>query len=148
NAKVLRARLSDARFFWDEDRKTRLEERLEKLKGVTFHAKLGTLYERVERLEMMAAALAPRGGADPAQAVQAPRLAEGDLTSGVVGELPELQGVMGGYYAAAEGLSPLVAEAIRDHYKPAGASDEVPDRTVTMAVALAEKLDTLTASFA
>jgi glycyl-tRNA synthetase beta chain len=148
NAKVLRARLSDARFFWDEDRKTGLEDRLEKLKGVTFHAKLGTLYERVERLEMMAAALASKVGADPAKAVQAARLAKADLTSGVVGEFPELQGVMGGYYATEEGLSPLVAEAIRDHYKPAGAGDEVPDRPVTMAVALAEKLDTLTAFFA
>src|SRR5689334_9683220 len=148
NAKVLSARLSDARFFWNEDRKTKLEDRLEKLKGVTFHAKLGTLYERVERLEMIAGALAPKVGADPAKAVQAARLAKADLTSGVVGEFPELQGVMGGYYATEEGLSPLVAEAIRDHYKPAGANDEVPDRPVTMAVALAEKLDTLTAFFA
>lgn len=148
NAKVLRARLSDARFFWDEDRKTRLEDRLEKLKGVTFHAKLGAMYERVERLEMMAAALAPRVGADPAKAVQAARLAKADLGTGVVGEFPELQGVMGGYYAEAEGLSPLVGEAIRDHYKPAGANDEVPDRAVTMTVALADKLDTLTGFFA
>lgn len=148
NAKVLTARLADARFFWNEDRKTRLEDRLDKLKGVTFHAKLGAMYERVERLEMMAAALAPRVGADAAKAVQAARLAKADLASGVVGEFPELQGVMGGYYATAEGLSPLVAEAIRDHYKPAGASDEVPDRPVTMAVALADKLDTLTAFFA
>jgi len=148
NAKVLRARLSDARFFWTEDQRTRLEDRLEKLKGVTFHAKLGAMYERVERLEMMAAALAPRVGADIAKSVQAARLAKADLTSGVVGEFPELQGVMGGYYAAAEGLSPLVVEAIRDHYRPAGANDEVPDRPVTMAVALADKLDTLTAFFA
>ena len=143
NAKVLSARLSDARFFWTEDRRTTLEERLEKLKCVTFHAKLGAMYERVERLEMLAQALAPRVGADPAKAVQAARLAKSDLTTGVVGEFPELQGVMGGYYARAEGLSPLVAEAIRDHYRPAGPSDEVPDRPVTMVVALAEKLDTL-----
>ncbi|WP_293681512.1 glycine--tRNA ligase subunit beta, partial [uncultured Phenylobacterium sp.] len=148
NAKVLRARLSDARFFYDEDRKTKLEDRLEKLKGVTFHARLGALYERVERLEMIAGALAPKVGADPAKAVQAARLAKADLVTGVVGEFPELQGVMGGYYAAAEGVSPLVAEAIRDHYKPAGANDEVPDRPVTMALALAEKLDTLVAFFA
>jgi len=148
NAKVLAARLSDARFFWNEDRKTSLEDRLEKLKGVTFHAKLGAMYERVERLEMMAAALAPRVGADVAKATQAARLAKADLGTGVVGEFPELQGIMGGYYAAGEGLSPLVAEAIRDHYKPAGASDEVPDRPVTMAVALADKLDTLVAFFA
>lgn len=148
NAKVLTARLADARFFWNEDRKTRLEDRLEKLKGVTFHAKLGAMYERVERLEMLAGALAPRVGADVAKAVQAARLAKADLGSGVVGEFPELQGVMGGYYAAGEGLSPLVAEAIRDHYKPAGAADEVPDRPVTMAVSLADKLDTLVAFFA
>jgi len=148
NAKVLSARLSDARFFWNEDRKIRLEDRLEKLKGVTFHAKLGAMYERVERLEMMAAALAPRVGADVAKAVQAARLAKADLGTGVVGEFPELQGIMGGYYAQAEGLSPLVVEAIRDHYKPAGPSDEVPDRPVTMAVALADKLDTLTGFFA
>jgi glycyl-tRNA synthetase beta chain len=148
NAKVLSARLSDARFFWNEDRKTKLEDRLEKLKGVTFHAKLGAMYERVERLEMMAAAVAPRVGAEPAKAVQAARLAKADLVAGVVGEFPELQGVMGGYYAQAEGLSPLVAEAIRDHYKPVGAHDEVPDRPVTMAVALADKLDTLVSFFA
>ncbi|TAL36161.1 MAG: glycine--tRNA ligase subunit beta [Phenylobacterium sp.] len=148
NAKVLTARLADARFFWNEDRKTRLEDRLEKLKGVTFHAKLGAMYERVERLEMLAGALAPRVGADAAKAVQAARLAKADLGSGVVGEFPELQGVMGGYYATGEGLSPLVAEAIRDHYKPAGAADEVPDRPVTMAVSLADKLDTLVAFFA
>ncbi|WP_430426015.1 glycine--tRNA ligase subunit beta [Phenylobacterium sp.] len=148
NAKVLTARLADARFFWNEDRKTRLEDRLEKLKGVTFHARLGAMYERVERLEMLAGALAPRVGADVAKAVQAARLAKADLGSGVVGEFPELQGVMGGYYAAGEGLSPLVAEAIRDHYKPAGAADEVPDRPVTMAVSLADKLDTLVAFFA
>ena len=105
NAKVLSARLSDARFFWTEDQRISLEQRLEKLKGVTFHAKLGAMYERVERLEMIAAALAPRVGADVAKAVQAARLAKADLTTGVVGEFPELQGVMGGYYAAAEGLS-------------------------------------------
>ena len=131
-----------------EDRKIPLEGRLEKLKGVTFHAKLGAMYERVERLQMMSEALAPRVGADPAKAVLAARLAKSDLTTGVVGEFPELQGVMGGYYATAEGLSPLVAEAIRDHYRPAGAGDEVPDRPVTMAVALADKLDTLIGFFA
>ena len=97
NAKVLAARLSDARFFWNEDRKTKLEDRLEKLKGVTFHAKLGAMYERVERLEMMAAAIAPRVGADVAKATQAARLAKADLGTGVVGEFPELQGIMGGY---------------------------------------------------
>ena len=148
NAKVLSARLSDARFFWDEDRKIRLEDRLEKLRGVTFHAKLGTLAERVERLEYLAKAIAPRVGADPAKAILAARLCKADLTTGMVGEFPELQGLMGGYYARAEKISPIVADAIRDHYRPVGASDDAPDTPVTMAVALAEKIDTLTAFFA
>jgi len=148
NAKVLSARLSDARFFWDEDRKIRLEDRLEKLRGVTFHAKLGTLAERVERLEHLAKAIAPRVGADPVKAVLAARLCKADLTTGMVGEFPELQGLMGGYYARAEKISPVVADAVRDHYRPVGASDEAPDTPVTMAVALAEKIDTLTAFFA
>lgn len=148
NAKVLAARLSDARFFWDEDRKSTLESRLEKLKSVTFHARLGTLAERVERLEHLALALSPRVGADPAKAALAARLCKADLTTGMVGEFPELQGLMGGYYALEEKLTPVTAEAIRDHYKPVGPTDEAPDRPVTMAVALAEKLDTLVAFFA
>ncbi len=148
NAKVLSARLSDARFFWDEDRKLRLEDRLVRLQGVTFHARLGTLAERVERLEYLARAIAPRVGADPSKAVLAARLCKADLTTGMVGEFPELQGLMGGYYARAEKISPVVADAIRDHYRPVGASDEAPDTPVTMAVALAEKIDTLTAFFA
>jgi glycyl-tRNA synthetase beta chain len=148
NAKVLSARLSDARFFWDEDRKLKLEDRLAKLTGVTFHAKLGTLAERVERLEMLAAAIAPRVGADVAKATLAARLCKADLSTGMVGEFPELQGLMGSYYARAEKVSPVVADAIRDHYRPVGAHDEAPDTPVTMAVALAEKLDTLSAFFA
>ena len=148
NAKVLSARLSDARFFWDEDRKVTLEARLEKLKGVTFHAKLGTLAERGERLEILAADIAPRVGADVAKAALAGRLCKADLTTGLVGEFPELQGLMGGYYARAEKISPVVADAIRDHYRPIGANDEAPDTPVTMAVAIAEKIDTLTAFFA
>ncbi|KRB40021.1 glycine--tRNA ligase subunit beta [Phenylobacterium sp. Root700] len=148
NGKVLSARLNDARFFWDEDRKVTLEQRLEKLTGVTFHAKLGTLAERVERLEILAKAIAPRVGADVAKAVLAARLSKADLATGMVGEFPELQGLMGGYYAREEKISPVVADAIRDHYRPVGASDEAPDTPVTMAVAIAEKLDTLTAFFA
>jgi glycyl-tRNA synthetase beta chain len=148
NARVLSARLSDARFFWTEDRKQPLEARLEKLKGVTFHAKLGTMAERVERLEMLAAEIAPKVGADAAKAVQAARLAKADLATGMVGEFPELQGIMGGYYARAEGLSPVVAEAIADHYRPMGPGDEAPDRPVTMAVALSDKIDTLAGFFA
>jgi len=148
NAKVLSARLSDARFFWTEDRKTKLEDRLERLKGVTFHAKLGTMYQRVERIEALAGQLAEVIGADQARAVQAARLAKADLVSGVVGEFPELQGIMGGYYAQAEGLDPQVVGAIRDHYRPQGPSDAVPVESVAATVALADKLDTLTSFFA
>ena len=148
NAKVLSARLSDARFFWDEDRKTPLEDRLEKLKGVTFHAKLGTLYERVERIEALAREIAPLVGADPDLAAKAARLCKADLVTGMVGEFPELQGIIGGYYARAEGLEPEVADAVRDHYKPVGPSDTVPTAPVTVAVALADKLDTLVGFFA
>ena len=148
NARVLSARLSDARFFWTEDRKVRLEDRVAKLTGVTFHAKLGTLHERVERLEMLARDIAPMVGADEKKAVLAARLAKADLATGMVGEFPELQGVMGGYYARAEGLSPVVADAVRDHYRPVGVNDEAPDTPVSMAVALADKVDTLTAFFA
>jgi glycyl-tRNA synthetase beta chain len=151
NAKVLSARLSDARFFWDEDLKTRLEDRLEKLKGVTFHAKLGTMYERVERIEALAADLAPyvRDDAETkANAVQAARLCKADLTSGMVGEFPELQGVMGGYYAEKENLDPEVADAIRSHYRPQGPNDAVPTQSAAATVALADKLDTLVSFFA
>src|ERR1700761_9508952 len=148
NAKVLSARLSDARFFWDEDQKTRLEDRLEKLKGVTFHAKLGTMAERVERITALAGELAPVLGADKALAMQAARLCKADLVSGMVGEFPELQGIMGGYYAEKEGLVPEVAGAIRSHYRPQGPSDDVPTEPVAATVALADKLDTLVSFFA
>lgn len=147
NARVLSARLSDAQFFWDEDRKVTLESRLEKLKGVTFHAKLGTMYERVERIEALAREIAPLVGADPDVAARAARLAKADLGTGMVGEFPELQGLMGGYYAVAEGLPAEVAEAVRDHYKPQGPGDSVPTPPVSVAVALADKLDTLTGFF-
>ncbi|MFN3514165.1 MAG: glycine--tRNA ligase subunit beta [Phenylobacterium sp.] len=148
NARVLSARLNDARFFWDEDRKVQLEDRLEKLKGVTFHAKLGTLHERVERIEALAADLALTVGAEPETAAEAARLAKADLVTGMVGEFPELQGLMGGYYAREQGLPGEVADAIRDHYKPQGPSDEVPTAPASAAVALAEKLDTLVGFFA
>ncbi|MDO8900478.1 MAG: glycine--tRNA ligase subunit beta [Phenylobacterium sp.] len=147
NAKVLSARLSDARFFWDEDRKLRLEDRLEKLKGVTFHAKLGAMSDRVARITDLARSLAPRVGADPDAAAQAARLAKADLVTGMVGEFPELQGLMGGYYAQAEGLPADVAEAIRDHYKPQGPGDALPAGPVGAALALADKLDSLIGFF-
>lgn len=148
NAKVLSSRLSDARFFWDEDVKVGFEPWLEKLNGVTFHAKLGTMAERVERIVALAGQIAPLVGADVAKAKEAARLAKADLASQMVGEFPELQGLMGGYYARAAGLDPEIADAIRDHYKPQGPSDAVPTAPLSVAVALADKLDTLVGFFA
>ncbi|WP_339913240.1 glycine--tRNA ligase subunit beta [uncultured Brevundimonas sp.] len=183
NSRVLSARLDDARFFWDEDLKTGFDVWAKKLEGVTFHAKLGTLAERVDRIAALAREIAPLVGADPDQAEQAARLSKADLASAMVGEFPELQGVMGGYYAralppsnpatpasvppaggqsrtqspptggstreAGEGGYPAaVADAVRDHYKPQGPADSVPTAPLTVAVALADKLDTLVGFFA
>ena len=148
NERVLRARLSDAKFFWDEDRKHSLESRVEKLKGIVFHAKLGTQHERVQRIEKLAGEIAGSIGADVEKARRAARLAKADLTTGVVGEFPELQGVMGRYYALHDKEDAGVADAIRDHYKPVGPSDAVPADKVAIAVALADKLDLLTWFFA
>ncbi|HZC15727.1 MAG TPA: glycine--tRNA ligase subunit beta, partial [Caulobacteraceae bacterium] len=147
NARVLSARLNDARFFWDEDRKVPLSQRLERLKGVTFHAKLGTMYERVERIEALAREMAPLVGADPERAADAARLCKADLVTGMVGEFPELQGVMGRYYAIEEGMAPEIADAIRDHYRPQGPNDAVPTAPVSVAVALADKADMLAGFF-
>ena len=146
--RVLRARLSDAKFFWDEDRKHSLESRVEKLKGIVFHAKLGTQLERVERIEKLAGEIAAKIGADVEMAKRAARLCKADLTTGVVGEFPELQGVMGRYYALHDKEDTSVADAIRDHYKPVGPGDAVPTDKVAVAVALADKLDALTGFFA
>jgi glycyl-tRNA synthetase beta chain len=148
NERVLRARLADARHFWDLDRKARLESRVPLLDHVTFHAKLGSQGERVRRLEQLAEALAPMLGAGPALARGAARLAKADLVTGMVGEFPELQGVMGRYYALHDGEDRLVAEAIRDHYAPKGPTDAVPTANVSVAVALADKLDLLVSFFA
>jgi glycyl-tRNA synthetase beta chain len=147
NGRVLSARLGDARFFWDEDRKTPLAARLERLAGVTFHAKLGTLRDRAARLETGARLIATRIGADAEAAALAGRLAKADLASGMVGEFPELQGVMGGYYARHEGLGLEVAQALAEQYRPQGPSDQAPSAPVAMALALAEKLDTLIGFF-
>jgi glycyl-tRNA synthetase beta chain len=147
NERVLRARLSDARFFWDQDRKQKLEDFLPKLTGVVFHAKLGTQAQRVERIAKLAAHLAPMVGADPALAERAARLAKADLASGMVGEFPELQGVMGGYYARLQGEDARVADAVAQHYRPLGPTDEVPKEPVAVAVALADKLDQLAGFF-
>jgi glycyl-tRNA synthetase beta chain len=148
NSRVLSARLNDARFFWDEDQKVGFEPWLKKLEGVTFHAKLGTLAERVERIAALAREIAPLVGADPDQAETAARLSKADLASGMVSEFPELQGVMGGYYARAFGQPDAIADAIRDHYKPQGPGDSVPTAPLTVAVSLADKLDTLVGFFA
>jgi glycyl-tRNA synthetase beta chain len=148
NERVLRARLSDAKFFWDQDRKTKLEERVNALAGITFHAKLGTQHERVKRIEALAEEIAKKIGADPKKAKRAAHLCKADLTTGVVGEFPELQGVMGRYYALHDGEDAEVADAIRDHYKPIGASDAVPTAKVSIAAALADKLDALISFFA
>jgi glycyl-tRNA synthetase beta chain len=148
NERVLRARLSDARFFWEQDRKQKLDAFLPKLDGVTFHAKLGTQGQRVKRLARLARHLAPMVGADADLAERAARLCKADLASGMVGEFPELQGIMGGYYARAQGEDPRVAEAIAQHYRPLGPSDAVPTEPVAVAVALADKLDQLAGFFA
>jgi glycyl-tRNA synthetase beta chain len=186
NRKVLAARLSDARFFWEQDQKTSLEEHKKKLARITFHEKLGTVADKVERVAKLARWLVEEGivkptsagpepvslrdsfasegpdaeqgastssaRADVAQlanmAEQAARLCKADLVTEMVGEFPELQGLMGGYYARAAGLPDAVADAIRDHYKPVGQGDEVPTAPVTVAVSLADKLDTLASFFA
>ncbi len=143
NERVVRARLSDARFFYETDLKLPLETRLEKLKSVTFHEKLGTQFERVERIARLARELAPLVGADPDKAERAARLAKADLATEMVGEFPELQGHMGRHYAEKQGEDPEVAAAIEEHYKPQGPSDSVPTAPVSVAVALADKLDML-----
>ena len=143
NNKVIAARLSDAKFFWDQDRKTKLADLLPKLDQITFHAKLGTQGERVKRIEALAGEIAKVIGADVEKAKLAARLAKADLVTGMVGEFPELQGLMGRYYALDQGIDAEVADAIRDHYKPQGPSDSIPVSKVGQAVALADKIDTL-----
>eukprot|EP00903_Cladosiphon_okamuranus_P001113 g1111.t1 len=143
NEKVIRARLADARFFWDTDLKTKLSDNLPKLDEVKFHEKLGSVGERVKRLIALSAELAPIVGADGTKAKRAGELAKADLVSQMVFEFPELQGLMGRYYAEAQGEDASVATAIEEHYKPQGPSDSVPTDPVAIAVALAEKLDLL-----
>jgi glycyl-tRNA synthetase beta chain len=143
NERVIRARLSDAKFFYETDLKTRLEDRLEKFKSIVFHEKLGTQWERIERIERLAAELAPIVGADVEKAKRAALLCKADLLTEVVGEFPEVQGLMGKYYAEAQGEDEAVAHAIEDHYKPQGPDDLVPADPVAVAVALADKIDVL-----
>ena len=148
NERVLRARFSDARHFWDLDRRTPLADRVAALDGVTFHAKLGSQGARVRRIVALARQVAPYVGADAELAGRAALLAKADLTTGMVGEFPELQGVMGGYYARHDGEDVRVADAVREHYGPKGPADPVPSEPVAVAVALADKLDQLAAFFA
>ena len=148
NERVLRARFSDARHFWDADRRVRLADRVAALDAVTFHAKLGTQGARMHRVMQLAEHIAPLVGADPAHAARAALLAKADLTTGMVGEFPELQGVMGRYYARHDGEASAVCDAIRDHYSPRGPADTVPAAPVTVAVSLADKLDLLASFFA
>ncbi|MFZ2068010.1 MAG: glycine--tRNA ligase subunit beta [Xanthobacteraceae bacterium] len=143
NERVIRARLSDAKFFYDTDLKTKLEDRLPKFKDITFHEKLGTQAERIERIERLAAELAPLVGADVEKATRAAHLCKADLLTEMVGEFPELQGTMGKYYAEAQGKDEAVAHACEDHYRPKGPDDLVPSDPVSVAVALADKIDTL-----
>ena len=143
NERVVRARLSDAKFFWETDLKVKLEDRLEKLKSITFHAKLGTQHERVERIVALAKELAPVVKADVTKTARAALLCKADLVSEMVGEFPEVQGLMGRYYATRQGEDASVAAALEEHYKPQGPSDVVPKDAVSIAVALADKLDTL-----
>jgi len=148
NERVLRARLSDAKFFWDQDRKVRLEDRVEALKQRVYHEKLGTVYDKVERMEKLAKHLAQYvPGAEPVLCRRAAHLAKADLSSGMVGEFPELQGIMGRYYALNDGENLSVADAIADHYKPLGPNDTCPTWPESIVIALADKVDALAAFF-
>jgi glycyl-tRNA synthetase beta chain len=148
NQKVLFARLSDAKFFWENDLRVPLAEMAAKLENVTFHNKLGTQAKRVERIAALAAEIAPKVGAKADLAEQAAKIAKADLSSEMVYEFPELQGLMGRYYAQAAGLPQEVANACEQHYSPLGPSDDVPTEPVSVAVALADKIDTLTGFWA
>src|SRR5436305_2432802 len=143
NERVIRARLSDAKFFYETDLKTKLEDRLAKFDSIVFHEKLGTQAERIKRIERLAGEIAPLVGADVEKVKRAAHLAKADLLTEVVGEFPELQGLMGKYYALAQGEDAAVAAASEEHYKPQGPNDRVPSDPVSVAVALADKIDTL-----
>ena len=147
NQRVVRPRLADARFFFETDKKTRLEDRVPQLAKVVYHNKLGSQLDRVGRVQKLAAAIAQKIGADPKLADRAALLAKADLTTNMVGEFPELQGIMGRYYALADGEDPRVAEAVQQHYQPRFAGDAPPKNSIAIALALADKLETLTGMF-
>lgn len=149
NERVLRARLSDAKFFWDQDRAAKLESRVDALKDRVFHAKLGNLLEKVDRVEALAAEISKHvEGADEKLVKRAARLAKADLSTGMVGEFPELQGLMGRYYAQHDGEDAAVCDAVAEHYSPLGPNDACPTNPVSVCVALADKIDTLVGFFA
>src|SRR5690606_8533816 len=151
NDRVMRARLADARFFYEEDKRANIEERVEKLAGIVFHNRLGTVREKVARMEALSAKIADALGLDDAtkkHVARAAHLCKFDLVSLMVGAFPELQGEMGRAYALAAGEPPAVADAIRDHYKPIGAEGEIAPADVSAVVALADRLDTLAGCFA
>lgn len=148
NERVVRPRVADAAFFWEQDRKQPLAARKEALDAVTFQAKLGSVGEKVRRVRTLAGEIAAAAGTDRAKAERAAELCKCDLLSAMVGEFPELQGVMGGYYASADGEDPEVAEAIREHYMPRSAGDDLPSTGAGLAVSVADKLDTLAGIFA
>jgi len=148
NERVLRARLSDAKFFWDEDRKAKLENRVAKLSERVFQEKLGTVLDKVGRITALAGALAPACNGDPNLAMRAATLAKADLSTGMVGEFPDLQGVMGRYYALHDNEDAAVADAVAEHYSPLGPNDACPTKPLSIAVALADKIDTLVGFFA
>jgi glycyl-tRNA synthetase beta chain len=143
NERVIRPRLADAKFFYDQDRKTKLVDRLGRLGNVVYHNKLGSQMQRVERLQLLSAQIAKLIGADPAVAQHAAALAKADLVTDMVGEFPELQGTMGRYYALHDGESIEVADAIEQHYRPKFAGDKLPEGPIAIAVALADKIDTM-----
>ena len=149
NRRVLAARLSDARFFWEQDLKVPLEEQAKKLSGIVFHEKLGTIADKIDRVVKLARWLVDSGviKAEVDKVERATRLAKADLVTGMVGEFPELQGVIGGYLAEAQGEPAVVANAIRDHYKPVGPGDDVPTSPLTVALSLADKLDSISGFF-
>ncbi|PPR76200.1 MAG: Glycine--tRNA ligase beta subunit [Alphaproteobacteria bacterium MarineAlpha3_Bin4] len=148
NERVLRARLADARFFWDQDRKQTLESRTNGLAGRVFHARLGSVLDKSKRIEALAAFVAEACGADAKQVKRAARLCKADHSTGMVGEFPELQGVMGRYYALSDGEPPEVADAIAEHYAPRGPNDACPEKPVSIALALNDKIDSLVGFFA
>ncbi|MEP7328826.1 MAG: glycine--tRNA ligase subunit beta [Betaproteobacteria bacterium] len=147
NERVLRARLADAKFFFDQDRRQRLDTRIDKLRSIVYHNKLGTQAQRMDRVRFIAGKIAPLLGADPAHVDRAAQLAKADLVTDMVGEFPELQGLMGRYYAAHDGEAPAVAAAIEQHYWPKSAGAALPDDAVAQSVALADKLESLAGMF-